>query len=89
MGLAMTPPTSIANTVAGSIPLPPTEARREPDATMATATSAVFTEPMANRGATPRWSRKGVTTGPHAPTSPLVIPPVAAATLVARLSKSN
>ena len=71
------------------MPLPPMEARREPDATMATATSAVFTEPMANRGAMPWWSRKGVTTGPQAPTSPLVTPPVAAATLVPRSSKTS
>jgi hypothetical protein len=57
MGLAMTPPTNIARTVAGSTPLPPRETRRDPDATVATATSAVFTEPMAKRGAMPRWSR--------------------------------
>ena len=56
----------------------------DPAATTATATSAVFTEPIANRGGRPRWSRNGVTTGPQAPTRPLVTPPAAAATSTPR-----
>src|SRR5262245_14833834 len=54
----------------------------EPAATVATATSAVFTDPTAKRGARPLWRRYGVTTGPQAPTSPLVTPPAAPATIV-------
>ena len=80
---------SMASTIPMSRPAPPREASREPEATMATATSAVLTEPMANRGGRPRWSRKGVTTGPHAPMRPLVTPPAVAATSVPWLFHSG
>ena len=82
MGAAKTPPASMARTIPKSMPPPPIDASREPEATKATATSAVLTDPIAKRGASPRCSRNGVTTGPHAPTSPLVTPPTAAAAVV-------
>ncbi len=46
-GAAAMPPTSMAITVATSMLSPPSEVRRVPAATMATATSAVLTDPMA------------------------------------------
>ena len=67
----------------------PNEARSDPEATTATATSAVLTEPMANRGGSPRCRRNGVTTGPHAPIRPLVTPPAPAATAVPWLFHSG
>ncbi len=75
MGDASTPPTSIASSTPISMLSPPSEKISEPADTTATATSAVFTDPTANRGDSPRCSRNGVTTGPHAPIKPFVMPP--------------
>jgi len=58
-----TPPPNIASTTPASMLLVP---RRVPDATTATAISAVLAQPTEYRGGTTRWRRNGVTTGPHA-----------------------
>ncbi len=62
------------------MPPRPSAVMSVPADTTATATSAVFTDPIAYRGGRPRCSRNGVTTGPQAPTRPLVTPPATAAT---------
>ena len=81
MGAARVPPISMAATMPASRPAPPTEAISEPEAAHATATSAVLTDPIATRGSmSSRASSTGVTTGPQAPMSPLVMPPTNAAT---------
>src|SRR5688572_6387790 len=83
-GAATTPPASIDTNTKPSTPARPSDPINVKADADATATSAVFTEPIAKRGRTARFRRKGVTTGPHAPTRPFVTPPRSAAIITPR-----
>ncbi len=88
-GAATTPPASMASTMPTSRPPLPSDAINEVAETIATATSAVLTDPTAKRGGSSRCIRNGVTTGPQAPMRPLVMPPAAATTSTPRSSKGG